>query len=85
MATPKTLTAYDAQQHRLVLLQQGTAIHVERAYSLVDDVGDALDPPTGGKLVTDIQWSAVPAGVQAALTTINTWTYNQILSKEGMT
>jgi hypothetical protein len=85
MATPKVITAYDVEQKKISIVQQGTTLHVTRFYVFVDDVGNELDPVSGGRLSVEIEWSDIPASIQSALTTINAWTYNAILEKEGMT
>jgi hypothetical protein len=84
MATPKTWTAHDVKQGRFTVLQEGTRLHVERRYKFVDDAGVVLESIAGGRLTDEIEWSTVPANIQAALQEIDAWTYNQILVQEGI-
>ena len=84
MATPKSWTAHDVEQGKLTLNQFGSDIHVERRYVFVDDVGAELEDVAGGRLLDVVPWADIPANIQDALTSINNWTYNQILIQEQM-
>lgn len=84
MATPKTLTANDIQQGKLTIIRNGSNIHVERRYDFVD-ISDTVIPEwAGGRIVDDVEFSALPIPIQDALITIDNWTYQQALAQEGM-
>ena len=84
MATPKNWTAYDVQLGTLTLYPDGADIGVERRYKFVDDQDSVITDIAGGRLRVTVAWSSIPTNVQDALQLIDTWTYNQILAKEGM-
>jgi hypothetical protein len=84
MATPKTWTAVDVGQGKLAIIRRGTTFQVERRYVFLDDADDVLEDVAGGRLGVEVEWSAIPSGIQDALLAIDTWTYNQILAQEGM-
>jgi len=84
MATAKTWTAADVELGKLTIYRNGSTLGVERRYKFVDSGDEVLTDIAGGRLRVDVEWSSIPSGVQNALLTIDTWTYNQILTQEGM-
>lgn len=84
MATSKSWTAVDIEQGKFTVLNVDGVLLVERRYQFTDKNGDVLTNIAGGRLTREVAASSVPADVLAALTTINNWTYNQILAQEGM-
>ena len=84
MATEKTWTAADVELGKLTIYREGSTIGVERRYKFVDSESAVLTDIAGGRLRVDVEWSSIPSGVQDALLAIDAWTYNQILTQEGM-
>lgn len=86
MATPKIWTANDVKQGRLYLnpLVAGFML-VERDYQFVDGLGVALPNFGTQTLSVSVEWLTIPQNIKDALIAIDTWVYNQILGKEGMT
>ena len=84
MATAKTWTAADVELGKLTIYRNGSTLGVERRYKFVDSGDEVLTDIAGGRLRVDVEWSSIPSGIQNALLTIDTWTYNQILTQEGM-
>ena len=84
MPTPKTWTATDVKADKVQLwIDSAGNLHIERHYVFVDEQGDPV-PIAGGLLSESIPWTEVPQEIRDALTTINTWTLDQILQQEGM-
>ena len=89
MATQKTWTAYDLALGALKLtrtLSDGgnQAIQFEQRYDYEDDLGGILQGVAGSRLTDIVELADIPAGILAALTTINAWLYARCLEKEGM-
>lgn len=81
----KTWTAADLKLGPLKITPKpGGMLHIERRYTFLDSGGGALTQIKGGRLLMDVELSALPANIQAALTAINTYTKNQALIQEGM-
>jgi hypothetical protein len=84
MPTPKTWTAVDIEADKVQLwVDDSGNLRVERHYVFVDEEG-AQVPVAGGLLSESVPWVDVPEEIRDALTTINTWTLDQILQQEGM-
>lgn len=84
MVTPKIWTAIDIQQKRLTLSREGDVLRIERRYYFVDGNGDQLTDITMGRLAEEMSIIDVPQGILTALRSIDNWTYQKALEKEGM-
>lgn len=84
MATPKTLTANDLGQGKLMIVRDGAFIHVERRYDFVDIADNVILEWAGGRIVKDVEFATLPINIQDALLVIDNWTYQQALVQEGM-
>lgn len=82
--TDKTWTAVDISAGKVQLwVDDGSNLHIERPYCFVDASGEEV-PVGSRKMSVTAPWNDVPQDIKDALSTINTWTRNRILSDEGM-
>jgi hypothetical protein len=82
MATPKTITLHDVTMDTLRLARGlSNEIHVRRRYFFVDDVGERI-PHFPRVLEKIVQWVNIPANIQQALISIDTWCENQIQAQD---
>lgn len=84
MVTSRTWTAMDIQQKRLTLSREGDVLRIERRYCFVDATGEQLTDIAIGRFVEEVAFADVPQGILTALQSIDTWTYQKALEKEGM-
>lgn len=85
MATPKTWTASDIKMStiRMGVDDTGT-LNAVQGYSFVDDTGAVIKVLPGGSVSISVLFADLPANLQTALTEINTYMYQEALTKEGM-
>lgn len=90
MAQPKSWTATDLLTGKLTLRKvthpdtDSPAIQYEQRYQFLDDADDVLTEIASGRIVNVIEISSLPASIVSAMQTIDAWTYQQALEKEGM-
>lgn len=81
----KSWTATDLELGSLKINPRaGGELHVERRYQFLDAAGEVLTQIKGGRFVTDVAISSLPAEVIDALQVMDTWTKNQALIQEEM-
>lgn len=80
----KIWTATDVKMEKLVITRNGSVLTFERRYQFLDSGGEILDQISGGRIVEDIEFSALPPNIQTALQSIDAWTKNKALVAEGM-
>jgi hypothetical protein len=83
---PKVWTAADVRQGRLYIdpPDENGDLLVNRDYAYEDGLGDVMADFSTQSFTAFVPWASVPQNIRDALTLINTWTYTQILSDEGM-
>ena len=84
MVQQKIVTLADVTQGKLTITRAGTLLVVERRYEFIDGLGAPVPNVAGGRIVEEIEISTIPPDIISALTTIDDWTYNKALVKEGM-